>query len=307
MFLTFGSQTHILKNMKCDICPRNCQVDRAKNIGFCKASNKIMISKIMLHQGEEPFLSRETDKGSGAIFFAGCNLRCVYCQNYKISHQMKGKQFTIPKLAQTFKMLENKGASNIDLVTPTHFTNQIIKALKCYKPNIPVIWNTSGYEKAQTIEKLDGLVDIYLIDFKYASNDLANKYSKAPDYVENAKQSLIAMKNQIKTNIFENKKLIHGIVVRHMVLPGNIKDSFTVLDLIKEILGDDALVSIMSQYTPQKNCEKYPEINRKITTLEYKAVIAHATKIGLKNCLIQDLDSSGEDLIPNFDSEIIEI
>lgn len=292
--------------MNCNICPRNCNVNREINSGFCKATDKIIISKVMLHQGEEPFLTHN-DKGSGAIFFAGCNLGCVYCQNYQISHNIVGKSFSVQELANLFKTLEEKGAGNIDLVTPTHFTLQIIEALKIYKPKIQIIWNTGGYEKPETIKLLEDYVDIYLTDFKYADNSLALKYSKAPNYFENAKASLIEMKKQKPENIFKDGKLVSGIVVRHMVLPGYVKDSVKVLDTISSILGRSALVSIMSQYTPFGEAKDFPEINRRIYKLEYKAVVAHALKLELNNALIQDEASATTEMIPDFNNTIIDI
>lgn len=291
---------------KCNICPRKCNASRDNGHGFCLAPNKMVISKIMLHQGEEPFLTCKNDKGSGAIFFAGCNLRCVYCQNYKISHEISGKHVSPKELANIFKMLEEKGAGNIDLVTPTHYSLHIIDALKIYKPKVSVVWNSGGYESPETIAKLDGLVDIFLVDFKYYDNSLAEKYSKAPNYKENAIACLKEMKRQIPENIFAGNKLEKGIVVRHLVLPTCAKDSFKVLDTVCDILGKDALVSIMSQFTPYGECEKYPEINRQLTNLEYKAVVAHALKLGLDNALVQDICSATTEMIPDFDGNIID-
>lgn len=291
---------------KCNICPRKCNVSRDESYGFCLAPSKIVISKIMLHQGEEPFLTGKNDKGSGAIFFAGCNLRCVYCQNYKISHEISGKQVSPEELASIFKLLEEKGAGNIDLVTPTHYSLRIINALKIYKPKVPVIWNSSGYESPDTIAKLRELVDIFLVDFKYYDNKLAEKYSKAQNYKENAIACLNEMKKQIPENVFNEDKLEKGIVVRHLVLPTCTKDSFNVLNTVCDILGKDALVSIMSQFTPYGECEKYPEINRKLNKLEYKAVVAHALKLGLDKALVQDIHSSTTEMIPDFDGNIID-
>jgi len=270
-------------------------------------NDKMVIRKVMLHKFEEPILTSETENGSGAIFFAGCNLQCVYCQNYDVSHSNKGLEISSQDLVSIFKKLELAGAGNIDLVTPTHFTNQIIEALKIYKPKIPVIWNTGGYENAETIKKLEGLVDIYLTDFKYASNDLSLKYSKAPNYVENAKLALREMKNQIKNNIYESGKLIKGIIVRHMVLPNYTNDSKEVLNIINDILGENAIVSLMSQYTPFNVQLNYPEINRPITNLEYKIVLSHTNKLNLKNTFIQDLESASEKYTPCFDDNIIDI
>lgn len=291
---------------KCNLCPRNCNVDRESSRGFCLAPSKIHVSKIMLHQGEEPFLTSEKEKGSGAIFFSGCSLRCVFCQNYKISHEPCGKEISPTELAKIFKLLEEKGAGNIDLVTPTHFTDQIIEALKIYKPHIPVVWNSGGFEKPETFKKLEGLVDVFLLDFKYANDKFAEKYSNAPNYASNIELCLKEIKRQIPTNIFSGQKLVHGIVIRHLVLPTLTKDSCLVLDKIKELLGSEVLVSIMSQFTPFGECEKYPEINRTITNLEYKTVVAHAKKLGLFNTLVQDTLSATTDMIPDFDGEIVE-
>lgn len=271
-------------------------------------SNKVVIRKVMLHKHEEPILTTQNETGSGAIFFAGCNLQCVYCQNFDVSHSNKGLEVSIQELANLFKQLELNGAGNIDLVSPTHYTTQIIEALKLYKPKIPIIWNSGGYESEETIKKLEEFIDIYLIDFKYADNSLSIKYSKAPNYVENAKTALNEIKKQIPNNIFNDGKLIKGIIVRHLVLPGYSKDSLKVLDLIENILGKNAIVSIMSQFTPIKELEKdYPEINRRITNLEYKTVISHAIKLGLDKAFIQERESASSEYTPKFDDNIIEI
>ncbi len=292
--------------MKCNVCPRNCNVDRHTAKGFCQAGDKMVISKVMLHYFEEPILTGGENKPSGAIFFAGCNLKCVYCQNYEISHGAQGKEVTVSEFIEIIKKLESMGAENIDLVTPTHYAVQIANALKIYKPSVPVVWNTSGYENPETIKALAGLVDIYLTDFKYADDNLAIKYSKAPDYVKNAKNALKEMKKQQKDNVFENNKLVRGIVIRHLVLPNNTKDSIKVLDIVKDICGKDAILSIMAQYTPMtKNLPK--ELCRKITPLEYKTVVNHALKLGLTNSFTQDLSSASACFTPNFKEKIIEI
>lgn len=265
----------------------------------------MVISKVMLHAGEEPFLVSSKNPFSGAIFFSGCNLKCVYCQNYEISGKIKGKIITPSELTEIFKMLEEKGAANIDLVTPTHFADKIIESLKIYKPKIPVIYNTSGFESVDTLKKLRPYIDIYLTDFKYCDDSLATKYSKCPGYYKKATEALICMKQNIGANVFKGEKLIRGIVLRHLVLPSNVKDSIKVLDKVHEILGEDALVSIMGQYTPNKNTKSFPEINRPITKLEYKTVISHAQKLGFKNILVQDLESASSEMIPDFNGEII--
>lgn len=261
----------------------------------------------MLHHFEEPILTAENEKGSGAIFFSGCNMRCVYCQNYEISHKIVGEKVSVEKLIEIFKSLEKAGAGNIDLVSPTHYSNLIIQALKIYKPEIPVVWNSNGYESCETLKQLKGLVDIYLVDFKYANNQSAIRYSKTPNYVETAKNALKEMKNQQKTNIFKNGKLVKGIIVRHLVLPNLAKDSTIVLDIIHNILGKNAIVSIMSQYVPMFEATKLKEINRKITKLEYKLVVNHALKLGLNNSFIQDLDSSCVSYTPDFKNNVFEI
>lgn len=293
--------------MNCSICPRKCNINRSISSGFCLSPNHLVVSKVMLHHFEEPILTAENEKGSGAIFFSGCNMRCVYCQNYEISHKTVGEKVSVEKLVEIFKSLEKAGAGNIDLVSPTHYSNLIIQALKIYKPSIPVVWNSNGYESCETLKQLKGLVDIYLVDFKYANNQSAIKYSKTPNYVETAKNALKEMKNQQKTNIFKNGKLVKGIIVRHLVLPNLAKDSTIVLDIIHNILGKNAIVSIMSQYVPMFEATKFKEINRKITKLEYKLVVNHALKLGLNNSFIQDLDSSCVSYTPDFKNNVFEI
>ena len=293
--------------MKCNLCPRKCNINRKLTAGFCGMKDEIIIRKVMIHKHEEPILTSKSDSGSGAIFFAGCNLKCVYCQNYDVSHSSTGLKVTTQELANLFKQLELNGAGNIDLVSPTHFSDQIVAALKIYKPKVPVIWNSSGYESPETIEKLNGLIDIYLTDFKYAENHSALKYSKASNYVENAKNALIEMKNQIPNNYFVDRKLVKGIIVRHLVLPTLIKDSIEVLNIVNNILGNSAIISIMSQFTPIKELEKYPELNRRITPLEYKMVLSHAKKLKLNNAFIQDLESASSEYTPCFNNNIIEI
>lgn len=293
--------------MNCSICPRKCNINRSISSGFCLSPNHLVVSKVMLHHFEEPILTAENEKGSGAIFFSGCNMRCVYCQNYEISHKIVGEKVSVEKLVEIFKSLEKAGAGNIDLVSPTHYSNLIIQALKIYKPSVPVVWNSNGYESCETLKQLKGLVDIYLVDFKYANNQSAIKYSKTPNYVETAKNALKEMKNQQKTNIFKNGKLVKGIIVRHLVLPNLAKDSTIVLDIIHNILGKNAIVSIMSQYVPMFEATKLKEINRKITKLEYKLVVNHALKLGLNNSFIQDLDSSCVSYTPDFKNNVFEI
>ena len=287
--------------MKCNLCPRNCNIDRKKQTGFCGQTQKVRISKVMLHHFEEPIISGcENDIGSGAIFFTGCNLKCVFCQNEPISHKNKGKNISIKKLAQIFKKLEKKGAYNINLVTPTHFANQIIQALQIYKPKIPIVWNSSGYENKEEIEKLKDFIDIYLVDFKYMDNELSIKYSKANNYVEKATSAIIQMKQNQPDDIIENGLMKKGVIIRHLILPTHTNDSVNCLNFIFNNLGRDSIVSLMSQYEPRYGAAAYPEINRKITPLEYKRVVSYAQKLEMNNCFVQDLSSANSKFTPKF-------
>jgi len=287
--------------MICDICPRACKVERKSKVGFCFQTEKVKISKVMFHHYEEPLISgNSSSKGSGAIFFTGCNLRCVFCQNYPISHNNKGKNISTKKLAKIFKNLEKKGALNINLITPSHFTMQIIEALKIYKPNIPVVWNSNGYETKQTIEKLKDWVDVYLVDLKYMNNELSTKYSKAQNYVENSTQAIIQMKKNQPHDVIENGLMKKGMIIRHLILPTHTNDSIKCLDFICDKLGKDSIVSIMSQYEPRYNATQHKEINRKITPLEYKRVVNHAIKLNMENCFTQDLSSAHSKYTPKF-------
>ena len=285
---------------KCNMCPRKCNIDRTSSSGFCGVHNKIIIRKVMLHNYEEPILTSNTDKGSGTIFFAGCNLGCVYCQNYDVSHSNKGKEISVNELVDIFKLLEQSGAGNIDLVSPTHFAEQIIEALKIYKPKVPVIWNTGGYETPETISKLEGLIDIYLTDFKYANNNYGLKYSKANNYVEKATATTLQMKKNQPVDIIENGLMKKGVIIRHLILPTHTNDSVNCLKFICENLGKDSIVSIMSQYEPMYDAKNYTEINRKITPLEYKRVVNYAINNEMTNCFTQDLSSANSKFTPKF-------
>lgn len=286
--------------MYCNVCPRQCNVDRSKKVGFC-AQNNLKISKVMFHKYEEPLISgKGKSVGSGAIFFAGCNLRCVFCQNYAISHGGKGRKVSIKGLVRIMKKLEKKGALNINFVTPTHFTNEIIEALKIYKPSIPIVWNSNGYETQESIKRLKDIVDIFLVDLKYMDNSLAFKYSKAGNYVENAKASIMQMRENQPKDIIENGLMKKGVIIRHLILPTHTQDSINCLNWINENIGVNTIVSLMSQYNPMYNASKHSEINRKITPLEYKRVINHAIKLNMMNCFTQDLSSATDLYTPKF-------
>lgn len=287
--------------MICNLCPRKCNVNRDLKSGFCGVSNTLKVARAQLHFWEEPIISGTN--GSGTIFFSGCNLKCVYCQNYNISNENFGKDITTQRLAEIFKELENAGAHNINLVTPSHYVKQIVEALNIYKPKIPVVYNTSGYDSVEELKMLEGYVDVYLTDLKYYSSELSQKYSSAKNYFEVCSLAIKEMIRQQPKNVIENGLIKKGVIIRHMVLPNCINDSFKVLEWIKNNLGEDVIVSVMGQYTPYFNASKFPEINRKLKPVEYKLVINHFNKLGLKNGFMQSLDSADENFIPPFNLE----
>lgn len=287
--------------MICNLCPRKCNVNRDLKSGFCGVSNTLKVARAQLHFWEEPIISGTN--GSGTIFFSGCNLKCVYCQNFNISKENFGKDITTQRLAEIFKELENAGAHNINLVTPSHYVKQIVEALNIYKPKIPVVYNTSGYDSVEELKMFEGYVDVYLTDLKYYSSELSQKYSSAKNYFEVCSLAIKEMIRQQPKNVMENGLIKKGVIIRHMVLPNCINDSFKVLEWIKNNLGEDVIVSVMGQYTPYFNASKFPEINRKLKPVEYKLVINHFNKLGLKNGFMQSLDSADENFIPPFNLE----
>ena len=285
----------------CNICPRMCNVDRTISTGFCRSKNKAIVSKVMLHHFEEPPISGT--QGSGAIFFSSCTLKCIYCQNYEISTECSGKEVSVETLADLFKQLENAGAHNINLVTPTHFTDQIIDALNVYHPQIPIIWNTSGFERTETIKRLNGYVDIFLSDFKYYSNELSENLSLAPTYFDECSKATLEMRNLQPEDIFENGLMKKGLIIRHLTLPNQTKDSEKIIDWIYTNLGNKTYLSLMSQYTPMGKVEKYPEMNRKIKPIEYKILTNKLNSLGFTNVFLQDFSSASDEFTPDF-SEI---
>lgn len=292
----------------CNICPRNCNIDRSKATGFCRSTNTIKIAKVMLHYFEEPPISGEEEtgtikNGSGAIFFSNCNLRCLYCQNSEISSGGYGKEVSTKTLASILKQLEEAGANNINLVTPTHFTLQIIEALKIYRPKIPIIWNTSGYEKPETIKMLSGIVDIFLTDIKYFNFETAKKFSLAENYPEFCKASVLEMRKIVPHDIFENGLMKKGIIIRHLVLPNQTKDSLEIIEWINENLGNNTYLSLMSQYTPVFKATEFAEINRKITPLEYKVLVNKLNSLNFKNVFLQDFESASSIYTPDFKNQ----
>ena len=287
----------------CTLCPRNCGVDRTKTHGFCGESHELRAARAALHFWEEPPISGTV--GSGTVFFTGCTLRCIFCQNANIADGHHGKKITAERLAQIFLELQEKGAANINLVTPTHFLPHIKEALKTAKEkglSIPIVYNCGGYEKAETLALLDGLVDIYLPDYKYRSSALAKSLSAADDYPEVAEKALREMLRQVGSPVFdENGMMKRGVIVRHLVLPGYTDDSMEVLKFLHEAFGDDIYISIMSQYTPIGKFEKHPSISRKLTTYEYQKVVRFAEKIGITKGFLQSGEAAKESFIPAFD------
>lgn len=277
-----------------------CGVNREIKIGFCGEKN-IRVSHTMLHHWEEPIISgEESDAGSGTIFFTGCNLKCVYCQNHEISRNGDGELVSVLGLVEIIKNLEKQGALNINFVTPTHFIDEIIEAIKIYKPKVPVVWNTSGYELPEKIEELKGFVDVFLTDLKYFDKELSKKYSKAENYFDFASKSILKMREIVGEDKIVDGLMKKGIIIRHMVLPNCTSDSVKVLEWIKESLGTDTIISVMNQYTPCADAEFYQEINRLVKPLEYKRVVNKAIDLGFKNIYAQDNSSASTDYIPKF-------
>lgn len=300
---------HILPELSdCTLCPRECHVNRnAGEIGYCGQTAALTAARAALHFWEEPCLSGTN--GSGAVFFSGCNLRCVYCQNHQIADGFCGREITLSRLCDIFLELQEKGAHNLNLVTPTHFVPQIITALKAAKKqglSIPVVYNTSAYEKTDTLKKLEGLVDIYLPDLKYHDCLLSQRYSQAPDYFEIAAPAIAEMVRQVGAPVFEdgeNALMKKGVIVRHLLLPGCEKDTRRILRFLHQTYKNDIYVSIMNQYTPLAQVKSIPELNRKISPREYEKIIDYAISIGIENGFIQEGETASESFIPAFDCE----
>ncbi len=289
---------------KCMICPRECKINRNNmETGLCGETNKIRVARIALHHYEEPPISGT--KGSGAIFFSGCNMKCIFCQNYEISTKNFGEVITVTELANKMLELQKKGAHNINLVTPTHFSVLIVKSLKLAKQKglkIPIIYNTSGYEKVETLRLLDGLIDIYMPDLKYFDDFLAMRYSKAPNYFEFATNALNEMYKQVGKPKFDKQGIMQkGVIVRHLLLPGQIDDSKRVLKYLYEVYKDNIFLSIMNQYTPTKQVKNINELNKKVSKKEYNLLIDYACKLNISNAFIQNGETAKESFIPDFD------
>ena len=289
---------------KCTLCPRMCNVNRYKKSGFCKCNNQIKIALAKLFFYEEPPISGKN--GSGAIFFSGCNLKCCFCQNMEISNFNKGKNITITRLAEIMIELQMQGAHNINLVTPTMYIPSIIKAIKKARKNglnIPIIYNSSGYESIDAIKLLNGYIDIYLPDFKYFDNQLALKYSKASNYVENAKLAINEMIKQTGPCIFDKNGLIKkGTIIRHLVLPTHEDDTKKILNYLYQEYEDKIYISIMNQYTPNKYV-KYKELKFPLKNNSYNKIIDYAINLGITNAFCQDGDTVSNSFVPEFNLE----
>lgn len=283
--------------MICNQCPRKCNVERSKYIGRCGVGEKFKIARADLHFWEEPCISGKN--GSGTVFFSGCNLGCVFCQNYEISHRCIGRDVESDELVRIFEALISRGANNINLVNPTHYARQISEVLKNWNSPVPIVYNSSGYESVETLKLLDGLVDIYLPDFKYIVPEKAKKYSLAEDYPEASMLALAEMKRQVGEDVFENGLMKKGMIIRHLVLPSNTNASIKVLDYLAENYRD-TYISVMAQYTPCGDLEGFEEINRGLTKREYNKIVDYALSLGLEKIFIQDLSSASESFIPQF-------
>ncbi len=290
--------------MYCNLCPRNCNAERQKENGkgFCKSGTDPRIARVSLHEWEEPCISGT--RGSGTIFFSGCNIGCIYCQNYAISHDRFGQTVSVARLAEIFREIENRGAHNINLVTPTHFTPAIMEALSVYKPKIPVVYNCGGYEKTDTIRSLDGYVDVFLVDLKYYAGELAEKYSNAPQYFSYASKAIQVMREQTGPAVYDKDGIMQkGTIIRHMVLPGCVDDSMQIINWYKNNVKDGTPLSIMSQYLPCGEASSCPEMDRRISKIEYDKVLNYLLEQGIEEGWVQDRRSALKKYIPDFNLE----
>ena len=284
--------------MICSICPRKCKIDRDINVGFCQSPSVFRVARAALHYWEEPCISGEN--GSGTVFFSGCNLRCVYCQHYEISRENKGMEISDDRLIEIFENLIEQGANNINLVNPTHYASRLADVLTKWKSPVPIVYNSSGYEKVETLKALDGLIDIYLPDLKYIRKDKALRYSAAGDYFERASKAVLEMRRQVNDRFDSEGMMQSGMIVRHLILPQNTNSSIEILKWLKENLSD-TYVSLMAQYTPCGELDDTPELKRRITRREYDKVADFAVANGFEKLFLQELESADSDFIPKFD------
>ena len=295
--------------MKCNICPRGCNVDRSDGtIGYCGESTQIRVARTSLHQWEEPCITGEY--GSGTVFFSGCSLKCIFCQNHNIADSSVGQAFTKEQLADAFLRLQEKKATNINLVTAGHFVKQLVPAITLAKERgliIPIVYNSSAYETVESLRMLDGLIDVYLPDCKFYSTEISHNYAKADNYFEIASKAIGEMIRQVGAPVFDerNGNITRGVIVRHLVLPGHTKDSMDILKYLHDTYKNQIYVSIMNQYTPVMQQVKYPNLNRRVTKREYGKVVDYALSLGIENAFIQEGHTAQESFIPKFDCSFL--
>lgn len=286
----------------CELCPRKCRVDRVNKFGFCKAGENLRVALVSLHRWEEPCLVGNV--GAGTIFFAHCNLKCVYCQNFAISHDGYGADISVERLAEIFLEQQRRGAANVELVTPTHYTPQICAAIDIARDGgltLPIVWNSNAYENPSTLELLRGRVDIFLPDVKYFSDDAARKFSAAPNYFATATAAVEKMFELVGAAQIVNGQMIRGMIVRHLVLPNFRRDAMKIVDWLWSTFGDEIFISLMNQYTPIYRALEHKKISRRLTTFEYQSVVDHAAELGITKCFVQVGKTADEKFIPNFD------
>lgn len=289
--------------MICNACPRRCGAERSEYTagGVCASPYLPRVARAALHYGEEPCISGS--QGSGTVFFSGCNLRCVFCQNHEISRAQTGKTVTVERLAEIFRELQDKGAHNINLVTPTHYTDAIVKALEMAKPSIPVAWNSSGYDSVESLQKLEGLVQIYMPDLKYMDASLAGRYSAAPDYPETAQAAIREMFRQTGNFVLDDDDMLSsGVLIRHLILPVAEENSRAVIDFVADSFPEDSvLFSLMAQYTPMPNTERFPELQKTVTAELNDRLVDYMISRGISNGFWQEPSAATDDMIPEFD------
>lgn len=292
----------------CELCPRRCRVDRVNRLGFCGAAENLRVALVSLHQWEEPCLVGE--RGAGTIFFSHCNLRCVYCQNYSISHEGFGKKISMERLAEIFIEQQNRGAANVELVTPTHYTEQICAAIDIAKASgltLPIVWNSNAYENLETLELLRGRVDIFLPDLKYFDDTAARTFSNAPNYFAIASAAIKKMFELVGSAQIVDRQMTRGVIVRHLVLPNYRRDAMKIIDWLYETFGDEIFISLMNQYTPIYRADEFKKISRALTTFEYQSVVDHAAELGIRNCFVQIGKTADKSFIPNFNLDNVNI
>lgn len=290
----------------CTLCPRNCHIDRTQGLkGYCRVDDRLVVARAALHMWEEPCISGTN--GSGTVFFSGCSVGCVYCQNRNIAKGLAGKIISTERLAEIFMELQNKKAHNINLVTPGHYIPHIVEAVRLSKSNglnIPIVYNTGGFEKTETLKLLDGIVDIYLPDLKYIDAKIAKKYSNCSDYFIYTKEAINEMVRQTGEPEFDSEGIMtNGVIVRHMMLPGCLEDSKNIIKYLYDTFGNKIYISIMNQYTPLPHVSAYPEINKRVTDSDYEELVDYAVEIGVENGFIQEGESQSESFIPEFNGE----